>query len=290
MKASRSLRGIVTLQLVLAGAAIANTSTNGVTPTLFDSWRSGDAASEARQAGGGTACGSFATKIDNWASGGMDGIYTHAGNTIAISKSDAKTFTWSSEKEICAVIVKGGNSANVYNYGPGACTDSGLCAPVNNSGNNADISHVTFVWNDINCNGYGKCYQEETAWSAGRRYVTRGNWATYTPYVSGGTVNIYAGQTYLAGTATFSAVAVGQVTITINLNPGFIFYYDVTDQVADNNIKIQDYVSPPSGNPAPGLFTHKASAQVGSTSYVITVPANNFYGIHLDVAREVPCP
>jgi hypothetical protein len=124
-----------------------------------------------------------------------------------------------------------------------------------------------------------KCYetQEETAWAAGQRYVTRGNWATYTAY-QGGTVNIYAGQHMFAGTASFSAVSDGMVTITMSLNEGWGLQ-------EGNSVKIQDYATPPSGNPSPGRFAHKGS------SLVVSVPANNYYGIHLDVQAlvEVPC-
>ncbi len=35
------------------------------------------------------------------------------------------------------------------------------------------------------------CYQDETAWAAGSRYVAQGNWATYTPYVANTPVNVF---------------------------------------------------------------------------------------------------
>ena len=122
-------------------------------------------------------------------------------------------------------------------------------------------------------------YKEETAWAAGTRYVTRGNWATFTPYAEG-TVPVYAGQHHPAGAATFSAVVDGLVTITIELGEGWSL------QEGDNSVKIQDYETPPSGNPSPGRFDHKG------TSLTVVVPANNYYGIHLDVVKqiEVPCP
>jgi hypothetical protein len=123
-------------------------------------------------------------------------------------------------------------------------------------------------------------YEGETAWSAGSRYVARGNWATYTAY-SAGTVNIYAGQHMLAGTATFSSVVDGKVTITIDLDEEWSF------QEGDNAVKIQGYSVAPSGNPSPGRFT-----TYKGNDLKITVPAYNFYGIHLDVQRmvEVECP
>lgn len=120
------------------------------------------------------------------------------------------------------------------------------------------------------------CYEEDTAWAAGQRYVTKGNWATYTAFVPG-TVNIYAGQTKLAGTATLSPAVNGEVTITIDLGEGWSL------QEGGETVKIQPYASAPKGNPAPGLFTYKG------TLLEITVPEANFYGIHMDVRKEVTC-
>lgn len=125
------------------------------------------------------------------------------------------------------------------------------------------------------------CWKDETAWAAGTRYVRRGNWATYTPY--GGeekTVTLYAGQTMEAGTVKFSAPNNGNVTITITLNEGWRLDPDEKEPV-----KVQGYNStPPPVNPSPGLFTtYKGSA------LSFTVPQFSFYGVHVDVEREVPC-
>lgn len=121
-----------------------------------------------------------------------------------------------------------------------------------------------------------KC-EGETAWAAGNRYETPSNWATYTAYAEG-SVKLFAGQTHDAGTVAFSAVVIGKVTITITLNEGFSF------QAVAENIKIQDYAYAPSGNPAIGGFAHKASVS-GVVSYSMEVPANHFYGVHVDVLR-----
>lgn len=43
-----------------------------------------------------------------------------------------------------AVIVKGGNKANVYFYPEGTMSDSGLASPANNSGKPAGLSNLTF--------------------------------------------------------------------------------------------------------------------------------------------------
>ncbi len=127
-----------------------------------------------------------------------------------------------------------------------------------------------------------KCYEsnDETAWVNGPRYIARGNWATYTPYAEGDVV-IYAGQHHVAGSANFSAVSDGKVTITISLADGWSL------QEGDNAVKIQGYSVAPSGNPSPGRFT-----TYKGNDLEVTVNASNFYGIHLDVRGmvEVPCP
>ncbi len=127
------------------------------------------------------------------------------------------------------------------------------------------------------------CWKDETAWAAGNRYVTKGNWATYTLYDgSAKTVTLYAGQTYQAGTVAFSAPVDGKVTITVTLNEGFRF-----DPDSYENLKVQDYATAPGGNPSPGHFAHKKNCQ--GTPCTIEVPVNNYYGVHVDVERTVPC-
>jgi len=124
------------------------------------------------------------------------------------------------------------------------------------------------------------CYESETAWSDGDRYTQRGNWATYTEYSANARVALYAGQTLLAGYVEFSAVDPinNTIEITVDLEPGFRFVQ------GSDNLKIQDYASPPSGNPSPGQFAYK-SEQSGDWGYsaTVTVPANNYYGVHADV-------
>ncbi len=130
--------------------------------------------------------------------------------------------------------------------------------------------------------GNGECYEEETAWADGERYENQGSWATYTPYVAGSTVTLYAGQTLEAGTVSFSGLDVdGTITITITLANGWSF------QPVSENLKIQDYAFAPSGNPGIGNFDYKFTAN--TAVYEAVVPANNFYGVHLDVQALVDC-
>jgi hypothetical protein len=206
-----------------------------------------------------------------------------------ITVTDGKYVSWEYIGELClsevAVIVKGGAGANVYYYtGADILGDNGLTSPNNASGNPADLSNLTICYTEVPCDD--KCYEfkDETAWSAGSRYNTRGNWATYTAYNGvAKTVKLFAGQTLEAGSVSFSAPVDGEVEITITLNEDWFF-----DDVLEN-VKIQDYATAPSGNPSPGGFAHKDTAT--ESPFSITVPANNFYGVHVDVTKrtEVEC-
>jgi hypothetical protein len=136
------------------------------------------------------------------------------------------------------------------------------------------------------CDKEEECFEfkGETAWAAGTRYVSKGNWATFTAFVPGSTVTLFAGQSHNAGTATFSAVVDGYVTIDFNLTGDWMFA-----EVAEN-VKIQNYSVAPKGNPSPGGFAFKGDAE-GKT-FTITVKEDKFYGIHLDVGVKVKvdCP
>lgn len=128
------------------------------------------------------------------------------------------------------------------------------------------------------------CWSDETAWSAGSRYVARGNWATYTRYTGEAmAVTLYAGQTLPAGLVTFSQPSGGMVEICIILDEGFRF-----DPDTDESVKVQGYATAPSGNPSPGAFAYRMDAE--SSPSCLTVPQANFYGVHVDVERVVPCP
>jgi hypothetical protein len=195
-----------------------------------------------------------------------------------------------------AAIVKGGNDANVYVYNPQRTADSGLASPLNASLEPAGLSNLTLCWNPVDMPP-PKCYTDETAWGAGGRYVTRGNWATYTEY--SGTakyVTLFAGQTYNAGTVYFSDPdpSDGTVTITVALNPKFRFALNPVGEnpdgspIYDNYLKAQDYSAKPNENPSPGLFMWKEVEQ--GQQGEIKVPNNRYYGVHVDVEREISCP
>ncbi len=265
-----------------------------VEPTLVDPWQSGDAAFECGQ----VACceSDFHYKFDEWEGPTFDGPYeVDGGNIITISNDDGYSFSWTSVWPVSCLIVKGSNAANIYCYDPPSYGDNEMFAPTKydkdgNPNGTFAISHSTFCYSEPDM-----CYEEETAWAAGNRYVKKGNWAMYVEYDDEEkTVDVIADggdplTAKMIGTATFSAPVNGYVTISINLTGG-IFYYDLNDPLYDHNLKVQDYATkPPAKNPAPGLFAWKEAIESGSTTATITVPQNYYYGVHLDVAVAVPC-
>ena len=198
-----------------------------------------------------------------------------------------------------AALIKGGSGGgNVYVYQPQSLGDSGLASPPNSNDIPAALSHVdSFCWNPVSPQSGppGPCYEEETAWANGARYVRKGNWATYTSYADvEKSVVLFAGQTMDAGDVTFSAPSDGMVTITIELNAGWRFALVPVGEnngtpIFDDNIKVQNYPATPAAkNPAPGLFKYKtvAEGQLGQ----IEVPSAAYYGVHVDVERQVACP
>jgi len=80
-------------------------------------------------------------------------------SSITVWSTDGKYFGWSLQSNcvnIIGVIVKGGTDGNVYNYYPvnNFTSDDNLHAPVNSSGDPADISHIEFCYKpdcDIQC-------------------------------------------------------------------------------------------------------------------------------------------
>lgn len=85
----------------------------------------------------------FSSERVNYNSGVFDQAFP-GGLTV---NTDGTYVSFSSTFGIGAVIVKGGNDANVYVYEPQRTSDSGLAAPPNASGNPAGLSNITFCWN-----------------------------------------------------------------------------------------------------------------------------------------------
>lgn len=268
--------------VILGGVAFA-ASGNGIEPELHEDWQSGNASFECNAIGGYA----YSHKIDDWdeETGGSYAADFPDGhnNEISISNNDGTYFDWSaSPNPIGAVVVKGGNAANVFHYDPQSYGDTKLYSPVNSSGNPAAVSHATFCWNPEE----DLCFENETGWGDGERYVRRGNWAMYTEWESGECVDLMAGQTMIAGEVCF-----GNDEINIYLNDGWYFgNIDENGQSYEETIHIQGYEStPPRRNPAPGRFEHKFDVQ-GQESGRLNVGQSTYVGVHTALLHEVACP
>lgn len=292
----------ITCGPIQPNGAIAPPSEDGVVPEYCDNWITGDAGQECVVNLGYD----FGLKIDepgipdDSVSGACDGqgscsLAPEFNNVIFTSKNTGSSFTFSAEVfPLGAVVVKGGPNANVYTYDPPAVSDGLLTPPINTSGVPFNISHISFCWNDPNTE---QCYEEETAWAVGDRYTQRGNWAMYVDSAACGLLPCEYllradggdGVGTIVGRASLNSNGDGTNTISIALEGGAIFYYDLGSMEADENLKVQSYDVAPSGNPKVGLFANKLTVPVGETSAAIVVPEANFYGIHLDVAVPVAC-
>lgn len=78
------------------------------------------------------------------------GTFTDGGLSVTWSFTNGQNdgyVDWSATIAPDAVVVKGGNAANVYAYGGAATTDTSLVTPNNASGKPAGVSHLEFCYN-----------------------------------------------------------------------------------------------------------------------------------------------
>jgi hypothetical protein len=149
MKGSTVLTALVTLLGLLAlGLSISTATTSTtceVTPTTYSDLGPG----------GNVDCTDIGAY--QFTSGRLDGgaqCGGTAGESITWSTDATCTYVdWSFVKEgfdQCglAVILKGGNAANVYVYDESCQSDSGLASPPTPSGMPAELSNITFCWNE----------------------------------------------------------------------------------------------------------------------------------------------
>jgi len=129
------------LVLSVGGVALATssapTSDGGVTPYILDN---------PQNPGGNVACSELGYENSsdrvNYNEGSFDAAFP-----AGISVSTGGTYVaWTSTFPIGAVIVKGSNAANIYEYIPGSLGDEDLAAPINESGGPAGLSNLTFCW------------------------------------------------------------------------------------------------------------------------------------------------
>jgi hypothetical protein len=123
-------------------------------------------------------------------------------------------------------------------------------------------------------------WEANTAW-AGDTMGGGAAWWYYFDVALGNPQSIYAGQN-LAGGATSVSYIGGK--IIIDLDPAYI-KFDINKL---DNLKIQGYDgSVPSARPSAGLFTtYKGTYTDSDTHIEISVPAYDYYAIHIDVITK----
>ena len=140
---TRTARFFATSALALAGvSAVGATAASATAPFTHRE--------------GNPKCADLAPAGVTWTEHKLDfdpeaGSYEPNGFKVTITKAEDGSLGWTSEADVAAVIMKGGDNANVYDY-PGAAdlSDSGLRTPQNPNGNPDNgvkyygISHVTF--------------------------------------------------------------------------------------------------------------------------------------------------
>jgi hypothetical protein len=147
---------------VLANTPSAPTSDGGIVPYIVDD----------PGPGGNVTCEQLGYEFSSARVNYNDGIFDAPFPAGIIVSTDGTYVSWSSTFGIGAVIVKGGNDANIYEYIPQAFGDSGLAAPPNPSGDPAGLSNLTFCWNpeeDLGewCSpGYWRQTQHLDSWDA----------------------------------------------------------------------------------------------------------------------------
>lgn len=75
---------------------------------------------------------------------GTDTLTLVVGTAPGTDYTQVLSWSWSGSSTLSAVIVKGGNAFNLYQYN-GQTSDTNLVSPNNASGHPADISHVSVI-------------------------------------------------------------------------------------------------------------------------------------------------
>jgi hypothetical protein len=132
--------GAAATQTDLSAVVSGPVSDGGVTPYIVDE----------PDPGGNVTCEQLGFEYSsarvNFGSGGFDAAFPDG---ITVDVTNGTYVEWSSTFGIGAVIVKGSDAANVYEYDPPSDGDAGLAAPINASGGPAGLSNLTFCWDEI---------------------------------------------------------------------------------------------------------------------------------------------
>src|SRR5215217_67740 len=188
---------------------------------------------------------------------------------VEITNADVKSFDWSSLTGVDAVIVKGGGNADafVYNLTAEANKDTRLHAPLDDTGQYRDISHVNF------------CYDGEVVVpkpltatkTANGSYERKITW-DLTKTVDD---NYHSGQAGDPFNSTWKVDATKNETpgnykvtgdITIKNANGFPVDFSVTDELSDTTSASVDCDDQTSGNQATGTVPAKVGTTDGSAT------------------------
>jgi hypothetical protein len=127
------------------------------------------------------------------------------------------------------------------------------------------------------------CYQFETAWGSGARFVTKGNWATYFSTLNSD-VTLFAGQIMNAGTVKVESTGGNNFKATYTAAAPWMF--------TELHFAYGGFVKV-GNNPAPGQFPLKRSYDEPVSSdyfeFVYEYTGTPIFAAHAVVVKEVPC-
>jgi hypothetical protein len=241
---------LLTLLLTLAGpvaavsAADTAISDAGITPQV---WSGGGL-------GGNVTCAELAPPDDlissprmDWSGGKLVGGVPDG---IEVSVVDSTRVSWTSEWPITAVIIKGGPAAHVYRYVPALRADAGLVAPMNASGNPAELSNLTFCWLDEDDDGVVDLLAlcESTAAATGLGAIVS----------SSGVMRIRDGAVDPASVPAGHALDVDMMTERID----FLAPYQVVAVVTMVTDPIVHLIAPPSTSGSVAFTTNSGSGDI----------------------------
>lgn len=100
-------------------------------------WQSGNANFECAQAGG---CDAGSYKMDHGIASGI----TYSENAVTVIGTSEKSFSWTSTKPVCKIIVKAGTGAYIFEIG--GLKSGTMTYPVIGGVKAKNISHITFCY------------------------------------------------------------------------------------------------------------------------------------------------
>jgi hypothetical protein len=143
---------------------------------------------------------------------GTEAACASASDFVTISTSDGKTFNWTASPGVIvkAVIVKGGDPSNIYDYGAGSNGDTGLHTAINpNNQQFFDISHIDFCY-DIDCAISAITAGNQTACNPQDNTYTQEVIVTYSNPPNSGTLDVN-GQSFAIGTSPQTVTLIGLI-------------------------------------------------------------------------------